>query len=415
MNKTGTDSPPGSPESGRWMLIRGARQLLTLRGASGPRCGSAMADLNTIPDGAVLIHEGVIQEVGTTRRLENLAAARLAREYDATGKVVMPAFVDPDIAIATPSSGGPARSDPSETDIRRMSKRRLEGQAGRVIADLARYGVLTVGAHTLFAPDLHSTLKALRLHRSMQSKPVRICSIFAPPAEDSGTGSPRRKNTSGPRAGGVWMAAIFRKRLASLVEISVTSGRVEEARATAVAAAAIGYNIRFRVSGPTISEVLELAYSAGAVALIGPVPGSSDIRRAVANAGCVQIALSGRIVAGNYSSKRRAIDEGIPIALGSGYTREGDSSMNPQFLLFLACHDLGMTAEEAIVAATYNAAYSLRLSHVTGSLAIGKSADICVMDVDDYHELARRAGHNDVSMVMRAGKIVYRRPGLSAE
>ena len=74
-----------------------------------------------------------------------------------------------------------------------------------------------------------------------------------------------------------------------------------------------------------------------------------------------------------------------------------------------------MTAEEAIVAATYNAACSLRYSHVTGSVAPGKSADLCLMDVDDYHELARRAGHHDVTLVMRAGKVVYRRAAVALD
>ena len=37
------------------------------------------------------------------------------------------------------------------------------------------------------------------------------------------------------------------------------------------------------------------------------------------------------------------------------------------------------------------------------------------MDVDDYRELARRAGHHDVSLVMRAGKVVYRRPNVTLE
>jgi imidazolonepropionase len=81
----------------------------------------------------------------------------------------------------------------------------------------------------------------------------------------------------------------------------------------------------------------------------------------------------------------------------------------------MACQSLGLTIEEAIVAVTYNAVCSLRLSHVTGSLEPGKSADICVVDVDDYRELARRAGHHDAHLVMRAGKIVYRRPSLTTE
>ena len=74
-----------------------------------------------------------------------------------------------------------------------------------------------------------------------------------------------------------------------------------------------------------------------------------------------------------------------------------------------------MTTAEAIVAVTYNAACSLRLSHVTGSLAPGKAADICIMNVGDYHELARRVGHHDTGLVMRAGKVVCRRPSLTLE
>src|SRR5579863_8168679 len=147
MSTSGTDSAPGAPGNTRWTLIRGARQLLTLRGASGPRRGSAMTDLSIIPDGAVLIRDGVIEEVGSTRRVENLVPARLARVIDATGRVVMPAFVDPDIALA--ASHPAADGISGETDIRRMSRHRLEAAAAALAADLARYGVLTVGAHTL--------------------------------------------------------------------------------------------------------------------------------------------------------------------------------------------------------------------------------------------------------------------------
>jgi len=32
--------------------------------------------------------------------------------------------------------------------------------------------------------------------------------------------------------------------------------------------------------------------------------------------------------------------------------------------------------------------------------------------VSDYRELARRAGHNDVQLVIRAGQIIYKRAAL---
>ena len=91
------------------------------------------------------------------------------------------------------------------------------------------------------------------------------------------------------------------------------------------------------------------------MALIGPIPAVSQIARALADVGCVKVILAARILAGNYSSKRNAIDDGTPVALASGYCHDGPASVNPQFLLFMACQMLGMTVEEAIVATTYNA------------------------------------------------------------
>jgi imidazolonepropionase len=53
-----------------------------------------MRQLGVIEDGAVLVKNGVIENVGPTRRVENLAAARGAEDINAAGRVVMPAFVD---------------------------------------------------------------------------------------------------------------------------------------------------------------------------------------------------------------------------------------------------------------------------------------------------------------------------------
>jgi imidazolonepropionase len=84
------------------ILIRGARQLLTMRGPKGPRRGLALNELSIIPDGALLIRDGVLMEVGPSRRLENLAEARDAWEINAAGRVVMPGFVDSHTHLAFP-------------------------------------------------------------------------------------------------------------------------------------------------------------------------------------------------------------------------------------------------------------------------------------------------------------------------
>jgi imidazolonepropionase len=99
----------------------------------------------------------------------------------------------------------------------------------------------------------------------------------------------------------------------------------------------------------------------------------------------------------------------------SSYRISSASTLNMQHVLHLAVHRLGLTEEEAITATTWNPACSLRLSHVTGSLEPGKSADVIMMDVPDYRELARRAGHHDISMVMRGGQTIIGGVPLSGD
>src|SRR3954454_14437909 len=93
------------------ILVRGARQLLTLHGPSGPRRGAALNSLGLIEDGAVLVVNGLISSVGPSRRVENLAEARTAVEINATGRVVMPGFVDCHTHLI---SGPPLLDEPRE-------------------------------------------------------------------------------------------------------------------------------------------------------------------------------------------------------------------------------------------------------------------------------------------------------------
>ena len=73
------------------MLLHSASQLLTIAGI--PQRGRDLGRLGIIPDGAVLIRDGVIEAVGTTSELRH--AYPHEERLDATGRVVMPGFVDP--------------------------------------------------------------------------------------------------------------------------------------------------------------------------------------------------------------------------------------------------------------------------------------------------------------------------------
>jgi imidazolonepropionase len=378
-----------------------------------------MADLNIVPNGAVLIRNGAIENIGPARRVENLAGAKHAREIDATGRVVMPAFVDADMALVAPEpvdNSGKGGSRDAAHALRLMSRQRVQARAAAMAAEWARYGCVTVGAHTPCAVDMRNIGKVLRTYQALQSKPLRIRSIFSPelpPGGDESQGSMVETLIS------KWLPALRHKKLSSVLELTLggefRAPDLLMLRSAAIAAAELGYAIRLRSATRLEPVHLQFAVSAGAIAIVAP----NDTLRAfigpLAAVGCVRVIPSSEgfgDAANAASDMRRAIREGAVIAIASSYRANDISSFNMQYLLHLAVDRLGLTPEEAITATTWNAACSLRLSHVTGSLEHGKCADLLVMEVADYRDLARRAGHHDVSLVMRAGNVVFRRTPL---
>ncbi len=78
---------------------------------------------------------------------------------------------------------------------------------------------------------------------------------------------------------------------------------------------------------------------------------------------------------------------------------------NMQFVIALACRYMGLTPAQAVAAVTINAAAAINRSDYIGSLEVGKQADLLVLTVDDYRQLAYRFGINLVCHVIKKGRI----------
>jgi len=359
-----------------------------------------MNQLEMIAEGSLLIQNGIIRQSGTSRRVDNLAQARKAREIDASGKIVMPAFVDPGSVLVLPRLPRSRR-----TAIQVLSKARLQANADRAAADLVRYGYLSVGADTRYAADMRDTVKILRVHNALQGKPLRIRSVFVPALPANA--SLKEK----------WLQLIRTRKLATIIELSACpeTVRPDEFRDIAVAAAAHGYLIRIRARDRMAPHLAQLALDAGAIAIMSDPGMHSPKPGELSSAGCVHVLPTGDAFRDDNEERkavRRMLDDGAALALCSGSLTDAERSYNPQYLLHMVQWRFGLTCEQAIVALTYNGACALRMSHMTGSLEPGKSADLVMMDVSDYRELTQRVGHSDVHAVMKAGRFVYKRASL---
>jgi imidazolonepropionase len=360
-----------------------------------------MAELGIVAKGALLIRNGIIQEGGSTRRVENLAEARNAREIDATGRIVMPAFVDADVALV--SEAPPDESGPDSLHL--TSNRKVLRKAAERSEELARYGCVTAGGHTRCASDLRNITRLLRVHRMMQRRPVRIHSILSPMATPE----------SAEQIISKWLPLVMSRKLASVAELTVSGpGRMPDIgalRRMVAAAAGCGYAIRLRSPWRLEPVHLELALEAGAIAVVAPVDALCGFPWRLTEAGTIRvIPAADHAPGGAPRAIRAAIGNGAAVALSSSGT-----TINMQHVLYSGVGQFALTPEEAITATTWNAACSLRLSNVTGSLEPGKAADLLVMDVGDYREMAHHAGHADASLVMRDGRIVYRRESFRSD
>jgi imidazolonepropionase len=90
----------------------------------------------------------------------------------------------------------------------------------------------------------------------------------------------------------------------------------------------------------------------------------------------------------SYPHARRLIDSGVAIALATDYNPGTSPTPSLPFVLSLACTQMKMSPEEAIVAATINAACALGRQDRKGSIEAGKDADLAIFDFGDHREIA---------------------------
>lgn len=415
----------------RRILLRGARQLLTLYGPSGPRRGASMRNLGLINDGAVFIVNGVVHDVGPGRRVENLAAARDAEEISADGRVVMPGFVDAHTHLA---SGPPlltgyemrlAGASESEilaagegwTELARIlgtwTRHRIEMEGRRALREFVRHGTTTLEAKSGLGVDEKTGLKMLRALNSLQNRPVDLLPTFA------GASALPEDYTDPPGEYLNWLVSqvlpkIRRLRLARYVDARCgpSAFSPEQVGGYLRTAKDMGFIPRLLCSGNEDSTSIQVAQSVDAASVDCLEHITEDDAWLLAGSSCIATLLPGVSFFGgldHYPPARRLIDRGVAVALATGYSSDRSPTCSMPAVLSLACNHMRMTPAEAITAATINAAHALRCGDRLGSLQAGKQADLIILNVSDYREIPYHFGMNLVARVMKRGDLIYPR------
>ena len=107
-----------------------------------------------------------------------------------------------------------------------------------------------------------------------------------------------------------------------------------------------------------------------------------------------------------YPNAAKLIDAGVNVALATDCNPGSSYTTSMPFCIALAIREMGFSPEQALWSATMGGAKALRRTDV-GSLAVGQSADLVILNAPSYLHLGYRPGVDLVSEVFKSGKSIY--------
>jgi imidazolonepropionase len=106
-----------------------------------------------------------------------------------------------------------------------------------------------------------------------------------------------------------------------------------------------------------------------------------------------------------YPDARRLLDAGVTVALATNCNPGSSNTTSMSFCLALAVREMGMTPDEALLAATVGGAAALRRGDV-GRIVVGGAADLVVLDAPSYVHLFYRPGVPLIHTTIAAGNVI---------
>jgi imidazolonepropionase len=410
-------------------FITGCSELLTLRGPV-PRRGRALADVSIIRDGALLVEDDRIAAVGTRGQIERMRDARRAEKLDLGGRVVLPGFVDSHTHLVFGSSrvgeyeqrisgktyeeiaraGGGIRLTVEK--VRRTPTKLLKTRALEQLRQFAAHGTTTVEAKSGYGLNWKAELKILNILGEVhQEQPLDVVATFLG-AHVVAPEFRRRPDAYVDLLAQHLIPAVATAGLAEFCDVFCDRGAFTVAQARKILAAGRACGLVPRIHAEQLAHTgaarLAIEMHAASADHLDKVNRSDIHALALSNVTCTLLpGCCFHLGLRDYAPARKLIDAGAIVALATDFNPGTSPTLNMAMVLSLACSEMRMTPAEAIAAATLNPAYSLRKHDRTGSIEVGKYADIAAFDVADYREIPYYFGMSLCSFTMKRGIIIH--------
>jgi len=394
-------------------VLRGAGRLVT--------CSPGLGEgpLGVIEGGALAAFEGVVRWVGTERDLPGSDFEDAAVEFDARGNCVIPGLVDCHTHLvfagdrseefAARLAGKAYQAGGVRTTVeatRAASDEELAHLAADRLKRFLSFGVTTIEAKSGYGLTPEHERRLLEIAARLTG-PVDVVRTFMgahvlPPeyADDPNGYVELVCEGMIPAVG----------NLAEFADVWCDEGAftVDQGRKILRAARAEGLSLKVHAEQLSHSGGAALAAEFGAISADHLEHATEEDADALASTRTIGVLLPGAsmMAGGHFAPARMLIDRGVHVAISTDFNPGTSYTENLILMLALACVEMKMTPEEAILGATRHAAAALAREGKIGSLETGAQCDLLVLDSKSELDLVYHYGVSPAMSVVKRGEAV---------
>lgn len=411
------------------LIVKGANIFTVNDRYKRAKIGPEAQDLSLIKDGAIVVKNGIIKDIGTSSEiLAKYDKEEVGEYFDAEGRAILPGFVDPHthaVFIGTREkefkmrlegksyleilkAGGGILS--TTKMVKEASLTSLVDTLKKRIDIFYEWGTTTLEIKSGYGLSYDDEIKQLEALKVVNDEGYAdivptFLGAHAIPVEYK-----NNKEAYIDIIVNEMIPEIAKRGLARFIDVFCETGVYTPEETRLILKRGIEYGLKAKMHADEIDAIgcTELAGEIGVVSCDHLLKITDAGMRAMKKGNTIAVLLPGTAFSlrETYAPAKRIIDNGIPIAVATDCNPGSSYTESMPMIITLSVLEMGISPEMAITSATLNAAYAVGVGDKVGSLDIGKKADFIVLKEDSYLFIPYHYGVNPIFATYKNGKRV---------